>query len=140
MPSIFTRMIQGEIPCHVVAESSKFIAILDIYPRNQGHTLVIPKKEVDNVQDMTPEDFSQLTAFAHQVGSLLRNQLKTKRIGWAIAGFEVPHVHIHLIPSNQMEDMNLHRTAQRANDQELTSLAASLRQEYANQQGSTRNT
>lgn len=140
MPSIFTRMIQGEIPCHLVAESSKFIAILDIFPRNHGHTLVIPKQEIDNVQDMLPEDFTQLTAFAHQVGSILKNQVKSQRIGWAIAGFEVPHVHIHLIPSNQMEDMNLHRPGQRADDQELAILATALRNAYANQQGSTRNT
>ena len=140
MASIFSKIVAGEIPCYKIVENEDYLAFLDVFPLKKGHVLVIPKKEVDNVQDMTPEDFAQLTAFAHQIGALLRNQLKSKRIGWAIAGFEVPHVHIHLIPSNQMEDMNLHRPGQRANDEELTSLAASLRQEYVNQQGSTRNT
>lgn len=140
MGSLFTRMIQGEIPCHVVDENSEFIAILDIFPRHQGHTLVIPKQEINHVQDMTAEHFARLSDFAHRVGSLLHAELGTLRIGWAIAGFEVPHVHIHLIPSNKMEDMNLHRPGERVNDVVLAQLAARLREARQNQAGSARNT
>jgi len=140
MSSLFTRMIQGEIPCHVVAEDSEFLAILDVFPRNIGHTLVIPKQEINHVQDMAPEHFARLSEFAHRVGSLLQKELGTLRIGWAIAGFEVPHVHIHLIPSNKMEDMNLHRTGERAQDEDLAQLAARLREAGQNQASSARNT
>lgn len=127
MSSLFTRMIQGEIPCHVVAENSEFLAILDVFPRNVGHTLVFPKEEINHVQEMEPAHFARLSVFAHEVGSMLHRALGTERIGWAIAGFEVPHVHIHLIPANRMEDMNLHRSSERAKEEELAELAARLR-------------
>jgi len=127
MNSLFTRMMLGEIPCHLVAENSEFFAILDIFPRHPGHTLVIPKQEINHVQDMAPEHFARLSEFAHNIASVLHHELATQRIGWVIAGFEVPHVHIHLIPCNQMDDMNLHRPAQRTNDEDLAKLAAKLK-------------
>jgi histidine triad (HIT) family protein len=127
MSSLFTRMIQGEIPCHVVAENAEFLAFLDVFPRHKGHTLVVPKQEINHVQDMDPEHFARFTAFAHRVGSLLHREIGTSRMGWAIAGFEVPHVHIHLIPADKMDDMNLNRPGERADDEELAQLAARLR-------------
>ena len=128
MSSLFTRMIQGEIPCHVVAENTEFLAILDVFPRNTGHTLVFPKQEINHVKDMDSAHFARLSEFAHRVGSMLHRELPSKRIGWAIAGFEVPHVHIHLIPANTMDDMNLHRSAERADPEQLAQLAAKLRE------------
>lgn len=106
MSSIFTKIISGEIPSYKIAEDDNFLAFLDIMPIAKGHTLVIPKKEVDLIFDMESEDFKELWGFAQSVAKKLGKTYPQQRIASAVVGLEVPHAHIHLIPINKMEDMN----------------------------------
>ena len=106
MASIFTRIINREIPGNIVAEDENFIAILDIMPLVMGHTLVIPKKEVDYMFDLDDETFSGLQLFSKKVANAVKKAVPCKRIGVAVIGLEVPHVHIHLVPMNTMGDIN----------------------------------
>ncbi|HOY21047.1 MAG TPA: HIT family protein, partial [Haliscomenobacter sp.] len=105
MASIFTRIINGEIPCHKVAETEDYFAFLDIRPMAVGHTLVIPKKEVDYIFDLEDEQLTGLHLFAKKVAKALEATVPCKRIGMAVIGIEVPHVHIHLIPLNSLQDI-----------------------------------
>ncbi|MFM7233205.1 MAG: HIT family protein, partial [Flavobacteriales bacterium] len=98
MASIFTRIIQGEIPCHKVAENERFIAFLDITPVAKGHTLVVPKMEVDYFFDLESELLSEINLFAKEVAIKLQRTIPCRRIGVAIIGLEVPHAHVHLVP------------------------------------------
>jgi histidine triad (HIT) family protein len=106
MASIFTRIIQGEIPAFKIAEDDKFLAFLDVFPLVEGHTLVIPKVEVDDVFDLDPQMLSELFAFAQKVGLVIRKTIPCKRIGIAVIGLEVPHAHIHLVPLHSVNDIN----------------------------------
>jgi histidine triad (HIT) family protein len=106
MPSIFTRIINGEIPCYKIAESDLYFAFLDINPLKKGHCLVIPKQEVDYIFDLEDEILSGLHLFAKKVAKAIEKAIPCKRIGVAVVGLEVPHVHIHLIPLDSMEDLN----------------------------------
>lgn len=106
MASLFTRIIQGEIPCYKIAEDEHCIAFLDIFPLKEGHTLVVPKKEVDHWLDLDPEIQQHLIIFAQRIGKAIQAVTGAERIGLVIAGFEIPHTHIHLIPVNTMNDMN----------------------------------
>jgi histidine triad (HIT) family protein len=106
MASIFTRIIQGEIPAHKVAETPDFIAFLDVRPLTEGHVLVVPKKEVDQFFDLDEETYVGLHLFAKHVAAALKQAIPCKRIGTSVIGLEVPHAHLHLIPLNSMEDMN----------------------------------
>ena len=104
MSSIFTKIINGEIPCYKVAESESFLAFLDVNPNALGHTLVVPKKEVNKLFDLDREAYLGLMDFAYKVAGALEKAVPCKRVGMAVIGLEVPHVHIHLIPLNQMTD------------------------------------
>ena len=104
MASIFTKIINKEIPGYIVAEDAKHIAILDINPNAKGHTLCIPKKEVNKIFDLPEADYMDLMAFSRKVAIALEKSVDCKRIGVSVIGLEVPHVHIHLIPLNSMED------------------------------------
>jgi len=104
MASIFTKIVQGEIPCYKVAESEDFLAFLDVNPNAKGHTLCIPKKEVDKIFDLDEETYNGLMQFSRQVAIALEKTVNCKRIGVSVIGLEVPHVHVHLIPLNSMED------------------------------------
>lgn len=106
MATIFSKIISGEIPCYKVAESEKFLAFFDINPLQNGHTLVIPKKEVDYIFDMEDDMLRDMTVFAKDVAVKLKSAFPCKKIGVAIIGLEVPHAHIHLIPINSIGDMN----------------------------------
>lgn len=106
MTSIFSKIIIGEIPCYKVAENDFFLAFLDINPLAKGHVLVIPKKEVDYIFDLDNETYIQLHLFAKKVAIALKKAIECNRIGITIIGLEVPHVHIHLIPINDVNDMN----------------------------------
>lgn len=106
MPSIFTRIIQGEIPCYKVAENEEFLAFLDINPLRAGHSLVIPKEEVDYIFDVKDELLSKMMVFAKSVALKMDKVLDCERIGVSVIGLEVPHAHIHLIPMNSVHDMN----------------------------------
>lgn len=106
MSSIFTKIVNGEIPAYKVAENDQFLSFLDAMPLVEGHTLVIPKKEVDLIFDIDSEEYKELWAFAQQVAQKLKIAYPDKRIAVAVVGLEVPHAHIHLIPISKMEDMN----------------------------------
>ena len=107
--SIFTKIIKGEISCFKVLENEDFIAFLDVNPVNKGHTLVVPKLQIDYVYDLPEDIFSKLFIFSKKVAQMLKNSFSCNRIGISIVGLEVPHAHIHLIPINKIEDMNFER-------------------------------
>ena len=106
MSSIFTKIINGEIPAYKIAEDENFVAFLDAMPLVKGHTLVIPKKEVDLIFDLETEEYKNLWAFAQEVAKKVKSAIPCIRVGVAVVGLEVPHAHIHLIPLNKVEDMN----------------------------------
>lgn len=104
MASIFTKIINGEIPCYKIAEDANYFAFLDINPNAVGHTLCVPKKEVDKIMDLDQETYMGLMAFAQKVGKAMEQSIVCKRVGMTVIGLEVPHVHVHLIPLNDMKD------------------------------------
>lgn len=106
MPTIFTKIIDGEIPAYKVAENDQFLAFLDIRPNAKGHTLCIPKQEVNKLFDLDEETYLELMAFSRKVAKGVEKAVSCKRVGMAVVGLEVPHVHVHLIPLNSMGDMN----------------------------------
>lgn len=106
MATIFTKIINGEIPCHKIAETDQFLAFLDIQPLAIGHTLVIPKKETDYLFDMDSEEYAELWKFVQTVAKKIKNSIDCKRIGVAVIGLEVAHAHIHLVPINNVHDIN----------------------------------
>lgn len=106
MPTLFTKIINGEIPAYKVAEDDRFLAFLDIRPNTKGHTLCIPKEEVNKIFDLDEETYIGLMAFSRKVAKGLEKAVSCKRVGMAVVGLEVPHVHVHLIPLNNMGDMN----------------------------------
>ncbi len=105
MASLFTKIIEGEIPCYKVAEDENFIAFLDINPNSKGHTLCVPKEEIDKIFDMGEHLYLQLMQFSRKVAIAIGKTVPCKRVGMAVVGLEVPHVHVHLIPLNDMDDM-----------------------------------
>ena len=105
MASIFTKIINEEIPCYKVAENEDFIAFLDINPNAKGHTLCVPKKEVDKIFDLEEDTYHRLMKFARKIGIALEKTIPCNRVGITVIGLEVPHVHVHLIPINEMRDM-----------------------------------
>ena len=109
MASIFTRIIQGEIPCYKIAEDENYFAFLDINPNAKGHTLCIPKKEVDKIMDLDEETYMGLMAFSRKVGKAIEAAIPCQRVGITVIGLEVPHVHVHLIPLNGMVDATFQR-------------------------------
>ncbi|NOQ71575.1 MAG: HIT domain-containing protein [Crocinitomix sp.] len=124
MASIFTKIINGEIPAHVVAENDKFFAFLDISPLQKGHTLVIPKKEVDYIFDVEDELLGEMMIFAKQVAHKIKLVFPSfNRIGVTVIGLEVPHAHIHLVPINQMADMNFANEKLTLSQDELKKIA-----------------
>ena len=104
MESIFTKIINGDIPSYKIAEDDKYFAFLDINPNAEGHTLCIPKKEVDKIMDMDEALYLGLMAFSRRVGKAIQAAIDCKRVGITVIGLEVPHVHVHLIPLNKMAD------------------------------------
>lgn len=104
MATIFTKIVNGEIPCYKVAETKDFLAFLDINPNAEGHTLCIPKIEVDKIFDLEERLYNGLMSFSRKVAIAMEKSLDCKRVGMAVIGLEVPHVHVHLIPLNSMED------------------------------------
>ncbi|MBJ6369671.1 HIT family protein [Snuella sedimenti] len=104
MASIFTKIVKGEIPCYKVAETDDFLAFLDVNPNSKGHTLCIPKKEVDKLFDLDEATYNGLMAFSRRVAIAIEKAIPCKRVGVSVIGLEVPHVHVHLIPLHSMED------------------------------------
>lgn len=109
MASIFTKIINGEIPCYKVAENEDFFAFLDISPNSIGHTLVVPKKEVDKLFDLDRETYKGLMTYSRKIAIALEKTVSCNRIGMTVIGLEVPHVHVHLIPLNTMADMQFQK-------------------------------
>jgi histidine triad (HIT) family protein len=106
MPTIFSKIINGKIPCYKVAENKDFLAFLDINPNALGHTLCIPKKEVDDILELDQETYQNLMLFSRQVALSIKNVVSCKKVSISVIGLEVPHVHVHLIPINEMKDAN----------------------------------
>ena len=126
MASIFSRIVAGEIPCSKVAEDEKYFAFLDISPVAKGHTLVIPKHELDYIFDLDDEEYAGLTAFAKKVAAAMKKVMPCKRIGVAVLGLEVPHTHIHLVPINKESDMNFVKEKLSLPAEEMAEIAAKI--------------
>ncbi len=109
MPSIFTKIINGEIPCYKIAEDENFFAFLDINPNAKGHTLCIPKKEVDKITDLDEETYLGLMGFSRRIAKAIEAAIDCERVGITVIGLEVPHAHVHLIPLSEMSDATFQR-------------------------------
>ncbi len=126
MASIFTKIVLGEIPSYKIAESELFYAFLDINPVTAGHTLVIPKKEIDYIFDMESEEYKSLFAFAKEVAKGIKSAIPCKRVGIAVIGLEVPHAHIHLIPMNSESDLDFGRRVERPDSATMARIAREI--------------
>jgi len=126
MASIFTRIIKGEIPCYKIAEDEHFIAFLDINPLAKGHTLVVPKEETDYLFDLSDESMAGISVFAKKVALAIGKTMPCKRVGIAVLGLEVPHAHIHLIPINDLGDINFARPKLKLTPQEFNEIAGKI--------------
>lgn len=128
MASIFTRIINGEIPCHKVAANDRFLAFLDIAPLREGHTLVIPKLEVDRFFDLPEDLLRDIMPFAQGVARKIARVVPCDRVGMSVVGLEVPHAHVHLIPLDKVSDMDMGRPKLKLSNEELAAMAARLRE------------
>jgi histidine triad (HIT) family protein len=126
MATIFTKIINGEIPCYKVAENELFFAFLDINPLNAGHTLVVPKIETDYVFDLDDDMLAGLMLFSKKVAVAIEKAVVCKRIGVAVVGLEVPHVHVHLVPMNTMDDINFMRPKLKFTPEEFRDIAEKI--------------
>lgn len=129
MSTIFTKIISGVIPSYKVAETEDFLAFLDINPNAKGHTLCIPKKEVNKLFDLDKSTYSELMEFSREVAIALEKAIPCKRVGMAVIGLEVPHVHVHLIPLNSMSDMTF-GTKQKFSPEEFEEIASQIKAEF----------
>ena len=130
MASIFTRIINGEIPCYKIAEDDLYFAFLDINPVTRGHTLVIPKQETDNIFDLDDELLGGLHVFAKKVAHAIDKAIPCERVTMAVVGLEVPHAHIHLVPLDQMGDMNFSKNRPEFSDHEMKITANKIFQSF----------
>jgi histidine triad (HIT) family protein len=117
--TLFSRIIAGEIPSFKIAENERFYAFLDVYPLREGHTLVIPKTEVDNLFDLSPDYLSEMLVFAQPIAKAIERSFKCNRCGISVIGLEIPHAHMHLIPINSSNDLNFTQHKARAADEDL---------------------
>jgi len=129
MASIFTKIINGEIPCYRIAEDERYFAFLDINPLREGHTLVVPKKETDYIFDLDDDTIAGMMVFSKKIATALKAAIPCVRIGVAILGLEVPHVHIHLVPMDTMEDVNFRNPKLRFTPEEFNEIAKKIRAE-----------
>ena len=127
MSSIFSKIVQGEIPCHKIAEDDQFLAFLDVMPLVEGHTLVIPKQEIDYIFDLDPEVLAGLMKFAQCIAPAIKKAIPCKRIGVAVIGLEVPHAHVHLVPLNRMLDINFSQEKLKLSQESLAKTAELIR-------------
>ena len=127
MSSVFSKIVSGEIPAFKVAEDENHLAFLDIFPLAYGHVLVIPKKEVDYIFDLSSDEYSALFRFARKVANAMDEVLVCKRIGLAVIGLEVPHAHIHLVPLNNVSDINFERNKLSFSEEKMQEIAQKIR-------------
>lgn len=125
MSSIFTKIIQGEIPCYKIAEDDRFLAFLDVNPNAKGHTLCIPKQEINKIFDMDDDLYLGLMQFSKKIAIALEKTVPCKRVGMAVVGLEVPHAHVHLIPLNEMDEMRFQNKVSLTTE-EFNTLAAAI--------------
>lgn len=126
MATIFTRIINGEIPCYKIAEDENYFAFLDINPMAKGHTLVIPKKEVDYIFDLDKETIAGLMQFTQHVAKAIESAIPCKRIGVAVLGLEVPHAHIHLVPLNNESEIDFRKPKLKLSSEEFVKIAEAI--------------
>ncbi len=127
MSSIFTKIVNGEIPSHKVAENDEFLAFLDITPIRKGHVLVIPKIETDYIFDMTDDSLGSIFVFAKEVATKIKTVFPCKKVGVTVIGLEVPHAHIHLVPMNTLSDMNFAQEKLKLSNEELGEIALKIK-------------
>jgi len=127
MATVFSRIAKGELPCYKVAETEQFLAFLDISPLAKGHTLVIPKREVDYIFDLTDEELAGLMVFAKKVARAIENVIPCSRIGVAVLGLEVPHTHVHLVPINDVYDIDFRKAKLKLSEEEFSKIAEKIR-------------
>jgi len=126
MPTLFSKIIQGEIPCYKIAEDDLFIAFLDILPVAKGHALVVPKKEIDYIFDLPNEELQALNIFAKEVARKIQTVVPCKKIGISVIGLEVPHAHMHLIPINHIHDMNFEKERLKFTPEEYSEICTAI--------------
>ena len=122
MASIFTKIIQGDIPCYKIAEDDRFIAFLDVFPLVKGHVLVVPKIEVDKIYDLTDEYLKEYFLFAKPIAKAIEKAIPCSRVGFSVIGLEVPHAHLHLVPIQSANDLNFTQEKLSLSSEELTSI------------------
>lgn len=127
MPSIFSKIIAGDIPCYKIAENDDYIAFLDVFPLKKGHVLVVPKKEVDYIFDLDDTTYSGLMLFAKDVAAALKKAIPCNRVGVTVIGLEVPHAHVHLIPINTEDDMNFRNEKLKLSKEEFEEIASQIK-------------
>lgn len=127
MSSIFTKIVNGEIPSYKVAEDENYLAFLDVFPLKPGHVLVIPKKEIDNLFDLDTQTYNGLWQFTHKVAAGVKAVMPCKKVGVAVIGLEVPHAHIHLVPLNHVGDLNFSSPKMKIPPEQLEETAAAIR-------------
>jgi histidine triad (HIT) family protein len=127
MATIFSKIISGEIPCHKIAENEKFLAFLDISPLREGHTLVIPKNEVNYLFDVDDSALNEILLFCKPIAKKIEKVISCKRIGVSVIGLEVPHAHIHLVPIDSADDLNFTRPKLQLTNERLIELAEKIR-------------
>lgn len=126
-PSIFTKIINKEIPAYIIDENYDFIAFLDVFPLAKGHVLVVPKKQVDYIFDLEPEIYAGLWSFANKIAKRIEKAIPCKRIGIAVIGLEVPHAHVHLIPLQSVEDINFTRPKLKLSNEEMEDICSKIK-------------
>jgi histidine triad (HIT) family protein len=127
MASIFSKIITGELPSYKIAETENYLAFLDVFPLTKGHVLVIPKKETDNIFDIEEEEFAGLHLFSKIIASAVKQAVPCRKVGVAVIGLEVPHAHIHLVPINEVGDINFAKPKLKPTAEELQSVAERIR-------------
>ncbi|MDD4141313.1 MAG: HIT family protein [Bacteroidales bacterium] len=127
MATLFSKIIKGEIPCYKVAENEKCFAFLDINPLTKGHTLVIPKKEVDYIFDLNDEDYQDLLAFAKEIAVAIKKSFCCVKVGMAVIGLDVNHAHVHLVPLNSSKDMDFSKEKAKLSPEEFIQIAEKIK-------------
>lgn len=128
--TIFSKIIRGDIPCYKVAENDEFFAFLDIAPLQKGHTLVVPKREVDYIFDLSDEEIGHMQVFAKHVAVAMKKAIPCVKVGQAVLGLEVPHAHIHLVPMQSEKDLNFANKKQEFSPEEMAAIANAIAQQF----------